>query len=102
MLKNQRLPVNVITPTTKSEEHDEPISAADIVSRGLMTQADWDTASRAALELFAFGQTEAAKRGLLLVDTKYELGKDADGNIVLLDEVSRDWWCGWVLLCSTD
>lgn len=88
MRKNQRLAANVITPTTKSEEHDEPVSPADIVARGLMSQADWDTASQAALALFAFGQAEAARRGLLLVDTKYELGKDADGNIVLLDEVS--------------
>jgi phosphoribosylaminoimidazole-succinocarboxamide synthase len=52
-----------------------------------MTQADWDAASSAALALFAHGQAEAAQRGLLLVDTKYELGKDADGNILLLDEV---------------
>eukprot|EP00878_Enallax_costatus_P045190 GHUV01054184.1.p1 GENE.GHUV01054184.1~~GHUV01054184.1.p1 ORF type:complete len:100 (-),score=34.28 GHUV01054184.1:296-595(-) len=89
MRKNQRLAANVITPTTKSESHDEPISPADIMSRGLMTQADWDTASRAALALFAYGQAEAGKRGLLLVDTKYELGKDLDGNIVLLDEVRR-------------
>ena len=43
--------------------------------------------SKAALELFAFGQAEAAQRGLLLVDTKYEFGKDADGNILLVDEV---------------
>lgn len=96
MRKNERLSANVITPTTKSEEHDEPISPADIVGRGLMSQADWDTASQAALALFAYGQQEAAKRGLLLVDTKYELGKDADGNIVLLDEIhtpdsSRYW-----------
>jgi hypothetical protein len=52
-----------------------------------MSQADWDKASAAALALFAFGQQEAAQRGLLLVDTKYELGKDAEGNILLLDEV---------------
>lgn len=96
MAKNQRLATNVITPTTKSEEHDEPISPADIVSRGLMSQADWDRASSAALALFAHGQAEAAKRGLLLVDTKYELGKDAEGNIMLLDEIhtpdsSRYW-----------
>jgi hypothetical protein len=89
MKKNQRLSHNVITPTTKSEEHDEPISPADIVGKGLMSQEDWDKASSAALQLFAFGQQEAASRGLLLVDTKYELGKDADGNILLLDEVRR-------------
>jgi len=52
-----------------------------------MSQADWDKASSAALALFAFGQQEASQRGLLLVDTKYELGKDTDGNILLLDEV---------------
>jgi phosphoribosylaminoimidazole-succinocarboxamide synthase len=52
-----------------------------------MSQADWDKASAAALALFVFGQQEAAQRGLLLVDTKYELGKDAEGNILLLDEV---------------
>eukprot|EP00775_Hariotina_reticulata_P001513 gene1515-1849_t len=86
MRKNQRLSHNVITPTTKSEEHDEPISPADIVGRGLMSQQDWDQASSAALQLFAFGQQQAASRGLLLVDTKYELGKDAEGNILLLDE----------------
>lgn len=88
MKKNQRLAHDVITPTTKSETHDEPIAPADIVSRGLMSRADWDAASQAALALFAYGQEQAAKRGLLLVDTKYELGKDAEGNILLLDEVS--------------
>jgi phosphoribosylaminoimidazole-succinocarboxamide synthase len=96
MRKNDRLARNVITPTTKAEDHDEPISPADIVGRGLMSQQDWDAASAAALKLFEFGQREAAKRGLLLVDTKYEFGKDADGNVLLIDEVhtpdsSRYW-----------
>jgi phosphoribosylaminoimidazole-succinocarboxamide synthase len=64
-----------------------------------MSQADWDRASAAALSLFEYGQQEAAKRGLLLVDTKYELGKDIDGNILLLDEVRHFvavsmWWGG--------
>ena len=130
---------NVITPTTKAEDHDEPISPADIVRQGLMSQVglggwwggwwqrprcmltagrqlaagqrrpagapaaactarpclfgisqvlppppppppvvqeDWDAVSTAALQLFAFGQQQAAQRGLLLVDTKYEFGKD--------------------------
>ena len=88
MIKNQRLSSNVITPTTKAEDHDEPITPADIVSKGLMSQQDWDKASQAALQLFNFGQQEAAKRGLLLVDTKYEFGKDEEGNILLIDEVS--------------
>lgn len=96
MRKNQRLAANVITPTTKAEDHDEPISPQDIVARGLMSQQDWDTASSVALQLFEFGQQEAAKRGLLLVDTKYELGKDQEGNVLLIDEIhtpdsSRYW-----------
>lgn len=62
-------------------------------------QADWDAASTAALELFRFGQAEAAKRGLLLVDTKYEFGKDGAGTIRLVDEIhtpdsSRYWLAG--------
>lgn len=52
-----------------------------------MSQQDWDAVSTAALQLFAFGQQEAAKRGLLLVDTKYEFGKDENGVIRLIDEV---------------
>jgi len=96
MKKNDRLVHNVITPTTKAEDHDEPISPAEIVSRGLMTQAEWDSVSTAALSLFKFGQEEAAKRGLLLVDTKYEFGYDEQGNIMLIDEIhtpdsSRYW-----------
>jgi phosphoribosylaminoimidazole-succinocarboxamide synthase len=67
-----------------------------IVSRGLMTQAQWDAVSSRALALFAFGQAAAAARGLLLVDTKYEFGMDAAGNILLIDEIhtpdsSRYW-----------
>lgn len=55
----------------------------EIVRQGLMSQADWDSVSTAALQLFAFGQAEAAKRGLLLVDTKYEFGKDDKGGCQL-------------------
>lgn len=65
----------------------------------VVPQEEWDTVSAAALELFAFGQAQAAQRGLLLVDTKYEFGKDADGNILLVDEIhtpdsSRYWLAG--------
>ncbi|PSC76321.1 Phosphoribosylaminoimidazole-succinocarboxam ide chloroplastic [Micractinium conductrix] len=96
MRKNDRLAQNVITPTTKAVDHDVPISPADIVAQGLMSQADWDAVSAAALALFAFGQDQAARRGLLLVDTKYEFGKDTEGNILLIDEIhtpdsSRYW-----------
>merc|ERR1712028_197020 len=80
MIKNQPLPENIVTPTTKAAEGDVPISASEIVAQGLMSQAEWDSLSKAALELFAFGQAESAKRGLLLVDTKYEFGRDQEGN----------------------
>lgn len=64
--------------------------------QGLMSQEDWETASTAALRLFAYGQEQAAARGLLLVDTKYEFGRDASGCVMLIDEVhtpdsSRYW-----------
>ena len=101
MTKNQRLSANVVTPTTKAEDHDEPISPAEIVARGLMTQEQWDEASAAALRLFEFGQKRASERGLLLVDTKYEFGLDFSednkkGKITLIDEIhtpdsSRYW-----------
>lgn len=94
--KNQRLPLPLLTPTTKDKNHDRPISPKEIVSEGWMSQADWDEASAAALRLFQFGTETAAKHGLILVDTKYEMGRDAEGNIILIDEIhtpdsSRYW-----------
>lgn len=94
--KNERLATPVITPTTKDKEHDRPISPKEIVSEGWMTQADWDACREAAMRLFQFGSETAAKHGLILVDTKYEMGRDADGNIMLIDEIhtpdsSRYW-----------
>ncbi|PIE51100.1 phosphoribosylaminoimidazolesuccinocarboxamide synthase [Candidatus Fermentibacteria bacterium] len=96
MIKNTRFDEPIITPTTKSQEHDESITPEEIVSGGFMTQEDWEKASRIAKELFKFGVETAAKRGLILVDTKYEMGKDENGNIVLIDEIhtpdsSRYW-----------
>ncbi len=96
LVKNQKLPANVLTPTTKEEPHDRPISPDEIVSENWMTADDWERCSRIALELFAFGQAEAAKRGLILVDTKYEMGRDENGEILLIDEIhtsdsSRYW-----------
>lgn len=96
MVKNQKLHHNILTPTTKEEEHDRPISAHDIIKEGWMTKHDFDICSDAALRIFEKGQTISAQRGLILVDTKYEFGKDGDGNIVLIDEVhtpdsSRYW-----------
>jgi len=94
--KNQKLEANMLTPTTKEEHHDRPIAPPDIVSEGWMTQEDWDYCSQKALALFAFGQQKAAEHGLILVDTKYEMGRDTDGTIRLIDEIhtpdsSRYW-----------
>lgn len=96
LLKNQKLEKNIITPTTKEVEHDRPITPEDIVSEGWMKAEDWEYCSQKALELFAFGQETAAKHGMILVDTKYEMGRDTEGNIVLVDEIhtpdsSRYW-----------
>ncbi|HZS84408.1 MAG TPA: phosphoribosylaminoimidazolesuccinocarboxamide synthase [Stellaceae bacterium] len=99
MRENEKLPQTIITPTTKAFDggHDEPLSAAEITRRGLLTPAQWDEVSARALALFARGRTMAAARGLILVDTKYEFGFDAEGGIVLADEIhtpdsSRYWF----------
>ena len=96
LVKNQKLPTNYLTPTTKEEDHDRPISPDEIVSENWMTADDWERCSRIALELFAFGQARAAEHGLILVDTKYEMGRDENGEILLIDEIhtpdsSRYW-----------
>lgn len=97
MTKNQKLEKNILTPTTKEEEHDRPISAQEVIDEKWMTQDDWDVCSEAALEIFELGQSIAAEHGLILVDTKYEFGKDVEtGEILLIDEVhtpdsSRYW-----------
>lgn len=94
--KNQKLEQAVMTPTTKEKDHDRPISPADIVAENWMSQEDWDKTSAIAFALYQFGANTAAQHGLILVDTKYEFGKDSDGNIVLVDEIhtqdsSRYW-----------
>ncbi len=96
LVKNQKLDANMLTPTTKEEHHDRPIAPDEIVSEGWMTQEDWNYCSQKALELFAFGQKKAAENGMILVDTKYEMGRDEDGIIRLIDEIhtpdsSRYW-----------
>lgn len=95
---NERLPRPVITPTSKEFDggHDRPLTAAEIVEGGLLTAAQWDWITEHALALFARGQEIAARRGLILVDTKYEFGTDPAGNILLADEIhtpdsSRYW-----------
>jgi len=98
MRDNEKLPEPVITPTSKAFDggHDEPLTPAEILERGLLTEAQWETVSSAALKLFERGQALAARRGLILADTKYEFGTDSDGNILVADEIhtpdsSRYW-----------
>ncbi|MBT3464199.1 phosphoribosylaminoimidazolesuccinocarboxamide synthase [archaeon] len=96
MIKNQKFDEAIITPTTKSDEHDEKISAEEVISKGLMTKSQWDYVAEKALKLFKRGEEIAAQNGLILVDTKYEFGHDDKGNIYLIDEIhtpdsSRYW-----------
>jgi phosphoribosylaminoimidazole-succinocarboxamide synthase len=97
LVKNEKLTKPLLTPTTKSAVHDELVSEQEILESKLISKDDWEQVSRLALELFNFASEVAAKRGLILVDTKYEFGKDKDGNILLIDEVhtpdsSRYWF----------
>jgi len=99
MLKNQKFAAPILTPTTKSDEHDESISAEEIVARGIIDEATWKKLERIAFALFKRGTEIAASHGLILVDTKYELGLDEDGTITLIDEIhtpdsSRYWIAG--------
>ncbi|MBA2652199.1 MAG: phosphoribosylaminoimidazolesuccinocarboxamide synthase [Tatlockia sp.] len=94
--KNQKLAEPVLTPTTKEKIHDRPIAPAEIVSQGWMNEDDWLEASALAIKLFKRGVELADKHGLILVDTKYEFGKDTKGNIIVVDEIhtpdsSRYW-----------
>ncbi|MBM3231226.1 phosphoribosylaminoimidazolesuccinocarboxamide synthase [Candidatus Peregrinibacteria bacterium] len=98
MVKNQPLPKVLLTPTTKGVD-DELIDPKGIVERGFATQEQWDEIGEKALKLFARGQEIARSRGLILVDTKYEMGYDTEGNLTIADEVhtpdsSRYWIAG--------
>jgi phosphoribosylaminoimidazole-succinocarboxamide synthase len=93
------LPKPILTPTTKAPqgEHDENISREQIIARGILTAAQFDEAAAQALILFAHGQRVCAERGLILVDTKYEMGVAPDGRMTLIDEIhtpdsSRFWF----------
>ncbi len=88
MRENSSLPEPILTPATKAAEgHDEDISRAEIVERGLVDAALFDRIAEFAQRLFARGTEVAAARGLILVDTKYEFGLDPQGDVVLIDEV---------------
>lgn len=85
--ENDFFPTPVITPSTKAEEgHDEDISKEEIIAKGLATAKDWEKLEEYTFKLFERGKQIAAKRGLILVDTKYEFGKIGD-EIVLMDEI---------------
>lgn len=78
----------LITPSTKAETgHDENITPRQIVEQGLATQAEYDQMAAMATDLFAYGQRLAAERGLVLADTKYEFGRLATGQLIVIDEV---------------
>ncbi len=94
----QKLPQPIITPTTKAEvfQHDENTTPALLVEAGVCTEKEWQYIASTALKLFDLGQKRFSEIGWLLVDTKYEFGRDSDGNIVIIDEVhtpdsSRLW-----------
>jgi phosphoribosylaminoimidazole-succinocarboxamide synthase len=96
--KNQALPEPILTPTTKGDQgtHDERLTCAEVVERGLLEAPLWERVQQAALAVFRRGQEIAARSGLILVDTKYEMGLAPDGKVMIIDEVhtpdsSRFW-----------
>ena len=87
MKENQRFPVPIITPTTKAEAgHDENISREEIIAQGIVSREDYEQMEQYTRALFQRGTEIAARRGLILVDTKYEFGK-RDGKVYLIDEI---------------
>ena len=88
MKEHQRFPVPIITPTTKAAEgHDEDITEAELLSRGVIPSEDYELIKKYTFALFKRGTEMAAQKGMILVDTKYEFGKGADGKIYLCDEI---------------
>lgn len=89
MKENDKFPEPIITPATKAElgDHDEDISREDIIKKGIVSEEDYLQLEDYTRKLFQRGSEIAAKRGLILVDTKYEFGKTKDGKIVLIDEI---------------
>jgi phosphoribosylaminoimidazole-succinocarboxamide synthase len=99
MVKNQKFAEPILTPSTKAEKggHDESVSKEEILNRGIISEEDFDFMGKKAMELYKRGVEIAAKQGVILVDTKYEFGRDSEGNIVLIDEIhtpdsSRFWY----------
>ena len=96
MRKNQKLPQPIFDPTTKEAQHDRVLSPEQMMAEGFITRDLFDRVRKTALALFDRGQKLATRNDLILVDTKYEFGTDADGSLVLIDEIhtpdsSRYW-----------
>lgn len=96
MKKNQKLPKPIFDPTTKEDTHDRAISPEEMIAEGLITKELFEAVKETAIKLFLRGQEIAARKGLILVDTKYEFGLEEDGTLVLIDEIhtpdsSRYW-----------
>ncbi len=89
MIENDKFPEPIITPATKAEmgDHDEDISRENILKRNIVSTKDYEVLEDYTRKLFFRGSEIAARRGLILVDTKYEFGKTKDGEIVLIDEI---------------
>ena len=88
MKENDKFPSALITPSTKADEgHDEDISREEIISQGIVSESDYVQLEKYTQALFARGTELALEKGLILVDTKYEFGKDANGVITLIDEI---------------
>ena len=89
MIENDKFPQPIITPATKAGfgEHDEDISKENIISKGIVSKSDYEVLEDYTHKLFERGTEIARKRGLILVDTKYEFGKTSSGKIVLIDEI---------------
>ena len=96
MEKNDKLPRPVFDPTTKEDVHDRTLSKQQMIAEGFISEELFAKVEKAALALFKRGQEIATKRGLILVDTKYEFGLDNDGTLTLIDEIhtpdSSRWW----------
>lgn len=98
MVKNEKLPENILTPTTKADKggRDENVSREEIIARAVVPQDVYEQAEAIAMKMFAHGQKIADEKGLILVDTKYEMGLDSEGNVIVIDEIhtpdsSRYW-----------
>lgn len=101
MKKNQKLPEPILTPSTKAEKggHDVSVSRDELLAMGAIGGEDFERAAEMVREVFAFGQKRAAERGLILADTKYEIGVSPEGKMMLIDEIhtpdsSRYWFAG--------